>query len=51
MMIVVNQHFVVVRDDVFPGVSATLEENKPSTTASMGLNACHGAVIKARAQM
>ena len=51
MMTVANQHFVVVRDDVFQEVYATLEESKHLITVNMDLNVSLDAVGKVHAQM
>ena len=49
MTTVVSLLSVAVKEDVCREVSATLDENRPSTTVSMDLNVCHGAAGKVHA--
>ena len=51
MMTAANQHFVVVRDDVFLEVSATLEESKHLITVNMDLSVFRDAAGKVHVQM
>ena len=50
-MTAANQHFVVVRDDVFLEVSATLEESKHLITVNMALSVFRDAAGKVHVQM
>ena len=50
-MTAANQHFVVVRDDVFLEVSATLEESKHLITVNMDLSVFRDAAGKVHVQM
>ena len=51
MMTAANQHFVVVRDDVFLEVSATLEESKHLITVNMDSSVFRDAAGKVHVQM
>ena len=50
-MTVANQHFVVVRDDVFQEVYATLEESKHLITVNMDSSVFRDAAGKVHVQM
>ena len=51
MMTAANQHFVVVKDDVFLEVSATLEESKHLITVNTDLSVFRDVAGKVHVQM